>query len=547
MRASPPEKLEAPQSPVAGQSVPKPRSAGEVLASTRSRTCAARHFKVLNLKQSVKRAEKSPEKAVISGRLPGGVLEEVSRSSERKAAPVKDLREVEAMSESPRSVPKRTPRQTVPPELQRLPRPTLPNPARRKTIAFTTQSSPRLSTPSLNVSHAPRISPRVVPKRQSLGSQSERFSIGALRPGPLGFQGAVVPSWARTEAGLSPSKKLLAHSAATSLQRAFRIWWFRKFSSSGPRGFQALRDAVIYLQRWWRSTHRRRQRHIELKKTWKKMAIRMLLRDDAALVLQSFWQMVQVRYWLRGVRWAVRLIQAAWRRVMLVVHTSQKKYGMAKLFSWHRRWSARAQLITGIRKFHLIQYEAARSIQSLWRGRRTRHAFEESRDRLERARERREIIRRKAQLCDVRALKKTERRREEDVKAPAVAAVQPRSRRLSYGQSRLDASPRGSHQARLNGTVSMTAFPSSLTSNRTPAPQSLIRDLTSRGCLSSMPRASPFSQLLGHSDLDAVTNWLSGASKSLASESFQEHFHRGRSFKSCAWSVVVRRQPLTVA
>ena len=510
MRASPPEieKVEAPQSPAAGQSVPKPRRAGEVLASTRSRTCAARHFKVLNFKQSVKRAEKWPEKAaVISGRLPGGVLEEVARSSERQKAAVREVEPVGPRSESPRSVPKRTPRQTVPPlEVQRLPRPTLPYPARRKTIAFSAQSSPRLSHPSQNVSHTPRISPRVVPKRQSLASQSER-AIGALCvPGP-GFQGALVPSWARTEAGLSPSKKLLAHSAATTLQRAYRIWWFRKFSSSGPRGFQALRDAVIYLQRWWRSTHRRQQRHIELKKTWKKMAIRMLLRDDAALVVQSFWHMVQVRYWLRGVLWAVRLIQATWRRVMLVVHRSQKKYGMAKLFSWHRRWSARVRLITGIRKLHLIQYEAARSIQSLWRGRRIRHAFEESRDRLERARERREILRRKAQLCDVRSLKKpTERRdRREEVKPPATG-VQQRSRRLS-GQSRLDASPRGS-QARLNGTVSMTAIPTS----RTPAPQSLIRDLTSRGCLSSRPRASPFAQALGSSDLDAVTNWLSGAS-----------------------------------
>ena len=42
--------------------------------------------------------------------------------------------------------------------------------------------------------------------------------------------------------------------------------------------------------------------------------------------------------------------------------------------------------------------------------------------------------------------------------------------------------------------------------------RSLIKDLAARGCLSTLPRLSPFSpELSGHSDLEAVRNWLSGA------------------------------------
>lgn len=47
--------------------------------------------------------------------------------------------------------------------------------------------------------------------------------------------------------------------------------------------------------------------------------------------------------------------------------------------------------------------------------------------------------------------------------------------------------------------------------------RSLIKDLVARGCLSTLPRLSPFSpELSGHSDLEAVRNWLSGAATNLA-------------------------------
>lgn len=103
--------------------------------------------------------------------------------------------------------------------------------------------------------------------------------------------------------------------------------------------------------------------------------------------------------------------------------------------------------------------------------------------------------------------------------------MQSRSKRLSYGQTRVDtaahATPRSTHQrAAPSGTVSMTTFLASQNAlsatqraeRAAPCPQSLIKDLVARGCLSTLPRLSPFSpELSGHSDLEAVRNWLSGA------------------------------------
>ena len=95
--------------------------------------------------------------------------------------------------------------------------------------------------------------------------------------------------------------------------------------------------------------------------------------------------------------------------------------------------------------------------------------------------------------------------------------MQSRSKRLSYGQTRVDTAAPRSARPVPGGTVSMTTFLASqnaLSPSHRPAPsaQSLVRDLTARGCLSSLPRMSPFSpELSGHSDLEAVRNWLSGA------------------------------------
>lgn len=663
------------------------RLPGQVLASTKSRTCAASHFQAfrLNLKSREGRPRKSfgedphkegqfsqcqgskSDKLEAAPRLPGRVLEDtLSRTcaaaflthepreprSEQRSEPRSELRpkpqvptqalpkgkkEVNEPQPSMTPCPRRgelhrseSPRQRWPlsarkespirtkisprssnalldtlSSQERLPRPTLPTQAaapaapsaRRKTIATehpavrssgkmrpTPQAMPERSSmafepqvtryPRHTVSEASQsrpasqeLKPRGYPQptsqseldRELTESRSIRAGTPSLLiPLPLGTS---LPSWARTEAGLSPSQKKLAHSAATRLQRAFRKWWFRNFSSSGPMGFQALRDAVIYLQRWWRLAHARKLRRLHLRRCWKRMSFRILVLQDAASYVQRGWHMVKVRRLRHAAQLAAQVIQRAWRCRLLHLQKEKQRYGMAKLWSWHRRCVAKKRLISGIWKFWQVQHQAAVCVQSVWRGLQTRQMFAESRERLERARDRREIIRRKAQLLDTKQAtgcpkppsktfklnsmhehacpERDDQDRSCQDRAPfrpsgAVAedlfqkaaqsatprdgrGMQSRSKRLSYGQTRVDTAAPRSARPVPGGTVSMTTFLASQNAlspshRRAPSAQSLVRDLTARGCLSSLPRMSPFSpELSGHSDLEAVRNWLSGA------------------------------------
>lgn len=581
---------------------------GQVLAGTKSRTCAANHFQAIKPFKSPIRARKSSpvtqkdQIESVGPRLPGRVLEDTlsrtcaayfhqeararspapksrsvtghhkepkeSKDSEEKAKPLGSGPESPRLGSnrySPRQRGFKSSMDRACSPRERLPRPTLPPPsARRKTIA---EARP-VTAPS-RPSHAPRPSPRETLKHEGFDERYKRRSeLTCVRGYPSELQGAEsrirtgtpsvpislgtsLPSWARMDAGLSPSQKFMAHSAAERLQRAFRKWWFRNFSSSGPMGFRALRDAVIYLQRWWRLARARRLRRLHLRRLWKKAAIRRLLLEDAVSIVQRGWRTVQIRRLHRAAMHSAIVIQRAWRQRLHHIHIAWKSFAIARLNCWHARRLARDRLIRGIRQFYQVQYDAAVSVQSLWRGRQTRHAFAESRERLERARDRREIMRRKAQLLDMKPTTcpkaaKPERlsdrlrqdlcldQRAADVRGPTLEdsqksvqiatprdrGMQPRSKRPSYGQSRVDtATPRGTHQARLSATVATTTASTQnavLSTVRTVSSvqsvESLIRDLTNRGCLSSLPCASPFSpELLGHSDLDAVRNWLSGA------------------------------------
>ena len=518
-------------------SVPKQaqsaRLPGQVLASTKSRTCAASHFQAfkLNLKgrdgrearlprkswgeESQKESPASKDKAESSTapRLPGRVLEDtlsrtcaaaflthevrskpqvpctkdtkdikgkkeakentsvepkVSMTPRMTPRPVKDIKDraihkgLEAQGESPRqsaplSARKYSPTRKVINKAfvdraaslqERLPRPTLPSPisvpvtpalpasARRKTIAATEYreypttlqtrpvlhdmhpQQPQVLTGALpqrtapHASHAIQEPKPILFSRPPLQSEpdpeaTESRSIRAGTPSLPIPLGATLPSWARTEAGLSPFQKKLAYSAATRLQRAFRKWWFRNFSSSGPMGFRALRDAVIYLQRWWRLAHARRVQRLRLRRMWKQISFRMLVLQDAAVYVQRGWHMVKVQRFRWAAQLAAKMIQRNWRRHYLLLQKERQRFGMAKLCSWRRRCLAKTKLIAGMWKFWRVQHEAAVCVQSVWRGRETRRMFEESRERLERARDRREIIRRKAQLLETKPIAQT--------------------------------------------------------------------------------------------------------------------------------------------
>ena len=571
---------------------------GQLLASTKSRTCAASHFKAFKLfrassrtdsRKSLEHVEFQPSD--FGPRLPGRVLEDtLSRTcaaayhpqethlsywrQPAAAAPKGEIPRPDKEDfgrwqgkENPTLLAARrySPRQPWKGVLnrvssrERLPRPTLPPPStRRKTIAEArpaTAFAPRSShprDPRLDKAMEPRLTPRYTlapgypqPQSDPLGVESRIRTATPSVPVTLGTS---LPSWARIDAGMSLSQKLIAHSSAEKLQRAFRKWWFRNFSSSGPMGFRALRDAVMYLQRWWRLIYARRRRRLHLRRLWKRSAIRMLLLEDAVVLVQRGWHMVKVRYAFWDARQATMLIQRAWRHRLFHINSERKRFAMAKLRSWHRRSSARDRLLRGIRGFYQVQHEAAVAIQSLWRGRQTRFAFAESRERLERARDRREIIRRKAQLLEMKQTiscskatkaqaSQVQSSRQETCQEPLAKTgpslddsqksvgqmttprdgrgMQPRSKRPSYGQSRVDtATPRGTHQARLSGALSTaTSAQNAGPQSRTvPSVPLLIQNLINRGCLSSMPCASPFSpELSGHSDLDAVRNWLAGA------------------------------------
>eukprot|EP00438_Fugacium_kawagutii_P020736 Skav225292 [mRNA] locus=scaffold4099:374244:377403:+ [translate_table: standard] len=714
------------------QAVAGARLPGQVLAGTKSRTCAAaaRHFQAFKLNLSREGLPKSPgdgQKGGVSQstqgsnkdkfesnptpRLPGRVLEDtLSRTCaaaflthEPRLKPVpaqaaqgqpkgrKEIKETSTVESQPLLTPRcsdrtfcrrearrsESPRRSYPlsarmhsprekrshgtlldtlSSQERLPRPTMATPvapaARRKTIAATAEAtaepqirrSPRHTSPGLTgqtrqANHGQSYGypsyPHPPPVSQSeLGRGTEIQTIRAGTPSvpiPL-FLGTSLPSWARTEAGLSPSRKKLASSAAMRLQRAFRTWWFRNFSSSGPTGFRALRDAVIYLQRWWRLAHARRLRRLHLKRCWKKFSFHLLVLQDAASCVQRGWHMVKVRRWRCVARQAANVIQQVWRQRLFRLQSEKLRFGMAKFCSWQRRFEARARLIAGIRKFWQVQHDAAVCVQSLWRGREVRRMFALSRERLERARDRREIIRRKAQLLDTKQANQAnqatgptfscqrnsktfklnsqehicqERSQEKDWRGedqvlqdrcqdrapfrPAGPAedlfhkvastatprdgrgMQSRSKRLSYGQSRIDTGPRSARTVGAQGPVSVSTFLASqnalsASSRATPSAQSLVRDLTSRGCLSMSPRMSPFSpELSGHSDLEAVRSWLSGTAELVLAVSYhsrwvpgcswcvsvgwwKEHCPRGRFFKFFVWSVVVQRQrPTTVS
>ena len=185
------------------------------------------------------------------------------------------------MRPTPQAMPERS-SVALEPQVARYPRHTVPE---------ASQSSP--ASQELKPRGYPRPTSQSELDRELTESRSIRAGTPSLLiPLPLGTS---LPSWARTEAGLSPSQKKLAHSAATRLQRAFRKWWFRNFSSSGPMGFQALRDAVIYLQRWWRLAHARKLRRLHLRRCWKRMSFQILVLQDAASYVQRGWHMVKVR------------------------------------------------------------------------------------------------------------------------------------------------------------------------------------------------------------------------------------------------------------
>ncbi|CAJ1368057.1 unnamed protein product [Effrenium voratum] len=568
-----------------------PRLPGRVLEDTQSRTCAAAHLppenrqlgavstqpKIKNERKDVKKDDRnerskdqprgnrtqpellhSPRRQFTpSARIPSPRRQSVSDrpsslSPERLPRPtlhhmtrksMVDTRSREAMSSSRAFVPARPPGPPppfVPPAvsssaLARLPvsAPAPAAPAAQAAQAhaqgFTQAARAMPSSPRRPLAAAPQSSPR----EASPLSAREGHAVRVATPIPAPF--GALPSWASTEAGLSPTHKMLAHCAASRIQRAFQMWWFRNFSISGPMGFRALRDAVVYLQRWWRAAHARKLRRQQIRKLWRRSAVRMLVLDKAACVLQRGWHMVKVMRMRWNVQSAARSIQLAWKQRLLRDRLWLKRHAIKMLLCWNRRSTARTRLVNGMLRYSQVQHEAAVALQSRWRGCQTRRAFEESRDRLERARDRREIIRRKAQLLEMKqpstkpakALSTSAasaqdraqcRAAEAADKSPGTATrdrggMQSRSKRLSLGTSRVDITPRGANQ-RPSGSISMTKFlvsQNALTSQRTLDVQAMIRNLQVRGCLSDVPRASPFSaEVSGQSDLEAVRCWLTG-------------------------------------
>lgn len=556
-----------------------PRLPGRVLEDTQSRTCAAAHLP----HQDAPPARSSQSQA----------LRRSPRDWQPKVLPPKEKEKATAWKpESPGSGQRpaspdraawiqRPLRRPASPSPERLPRPTQPkaersqsqgemrqyevkslpqNEVRLQSLAearyqrrtrLSGHESPGQSTPirpdeqiPQHPAAAPQPEVRIPVISVDLGGYASSIRVGTPTvPPPCGHS---LPSWATTDAGLSPFHKKLAHFAAEKIQRAWRRWWLCNCSCFGPQGLRALRASIVYVQRWWRDILFRKLMRRQVAKVWRGIFLRAQLLRSSANRLQRGWRMHLTIRWRLRMRQAAEEIQRAWRCHMACVRQRQKRTALQQLRSFTARKNAASFVLRAMKRFCQVQREAAICLQSHWRGLQIRRRFAGDRDQMLRARDRRDIIRRKAQLLEGKASKApthpslpprisgpgivesgTSEKPSSNTSAatPRDGRMQSRSKRLSLGSKEPPAAggPR-SHSAQAPaGSISMAkflasqnAFSSSFRSAATVDVPVILRSLLSRGLLSSRPHSSPFSAELGRSsDLEAIHNWLASAMPSL--------------------------------
>ncbi|CAE7798619.1 FCPF [Symbiodinium sp. CCMP2592] len=269
--------------------------------------------------------------------------------------------------------------------------------------------SPGPSTPirpdaetSQHPAAAPQPEVRIPIISVDLGGYASSIRVGTPTVPPP--SGHCLPSWATTDAGLSPFHKKLAHFAAEKIQRAWRRWWLCNCSCFGPQGLRALRASIVYVQRWWRDILFRRLMRRQVAKVWRGIFLRAQLLRSSANRLQRGWRMHLTIRWRLRLRQAAEEIQRAWRRHMVCVRQRQKRTALQQLRSFTARKNAASFVLRAMKRFCQVQREAAICLQSQWRGLQIRRRFAGDRDQLLRARDRREIIRRKVAVAAMAAV-----------------------------------------------------------------------------------------------------------------------------------------------
>lgn len=558
-----------------------PRLPGRVLEDTQSRTCAAAHLPHQDApparsaqSQALRRSPRDWQSKVLPPKEKEKTTlawkPESPRSGQRPASPDRA-----AWMQRPQ-------RRPASPSPERLPRPTQPkaersqsqgemrqhvevksppqNEVRLQSLAearyqrktrLSGHESPGPSTPIRPDAETPQ-HPAAASQPEvripiisvDLGGYASSIRVGTPTVPPP--SGHCLPSWATTDAGLSPFHKKLAHFAAEKIQRAWRRWWLCNCSCFGPQGLRALRASIVYVQRWWRDLLFRKLMRRQVAKVWRGIFLRAQLLRSSANRLQRGWRMHLTIRWRLRLRQAAEEIQRAWRRHMVCVRHRQKRAALQQLRSFTARKNAASFVLRAMKRFCQVQREAAICLQSQWHGLQIRRRFAGDRDQLLRARDRREIIRRKAQLLEGKASKApthpslpprisgpgivesgTSEKPTSNTSAatPRDGRMQSRSKRLSLGSKEPPAAgaPRTHSAQAPAGSISMAKFlasqnalSSSFRSAATVDVPVILRSLLSRGLLSSRPHSSPFSAELGRSsDLEAIHNWLASAMPSL--------------------------------
>ncbi|CAE7663482.1 FCPF, partial [Symbiodinium microadriaticum] len=215
----------------------------------------------------------------------------------------------------------------------------------------------------------------------------------------------------------------LGNHRCRKIQRAWRRWWLCNCSCFGPQGLRALRASIVYVQRWWRDILFRKLMRRQVAKVWRGIFLRAQLLRSSANRLQRGWRMHLTIRWRLRLRQAAEEIQRAWRCHMACVRQRQKRTALQQLRSFTARKNAASFVLRAMKRFCQVQREAAICLQSHWRGLQIRRRFAGDRDQMLRARDRRDIIRRKASQLLTVSGQRTMAPSTQQVAVAAMAAV----------------------------------------------------------------------------------------------------------------------------